>query len=129
MKRSTSSYLESLTVGKRIGALAACVLIACALAACSGSGAESAGINLSPTARVAALGNDLKLRVVIDTNNAAASGMPCTGLGADGASCSRGRLILENTGSGRLMAGGWTLYVHSIHSIRRILMVDHPAFA
>jgi hexosaminidase len=100
--------------------IASCVLTAC------GDSSDSNPANLSPTARAAALGENLMVRVEIDTNDAAKSGTHCADLGADWASCARGKLILENTGGRALAAGGWTLYVHSI---RRILMVEHPAFA
>ncbi|BAN23128.1 family 20 glycosylhydrolase [Caballeronia insecticola] len=94
------------------------------LTSCGGSNSGSA--NLTPSARAAALGENLQMRVEIDTNDAATSGTNCADLGADWASCARGKLILENTGGRSLAAGGWTLYVHSI---RRILAVEHPAFA
>ncbi len=97
----------------------------CLVAAC-GDSSDSGSANLSPTARAAALGENLMVRVDIDGNDAAKSGTNCADLGADWASCARGKLILENTGSRSLAAGGWTLYVYSI---RRILMVEHPAFA
>ncbi|WP_321791114.1 family 20 glycosylhydrolase [Caballeronia sp. J97] len=103
----------------------AIVATSCLVTAC-GDSSDSGSANLSPTARAAALGANLMVRVEIDTNDAAKSGTNCADLGADWASCARGKLILENTGSRSLAAGGWTLYVHSI---RRILMVEHPAFA
>jgi hexosaminidase len=98
---------------------------ACLMTAC-GDNSDSGPTNLSPTARAAALAENLMVRVEIDANDATKSGTNCADLGADWASCARGKLILENTGTRSLAAGGWTLYVHSI---RRILMVDHPAFA
>ncbi|WP_244158662.1 family 20 glycosylhydrolase [Caballeronia fortuita] len=101
------------------------VAASCFVAACGG-GSDASSANLSPTARAAALGKNLMVRVEIDTNDAAKSGTNCADLGADWASCARGQLILENTGSRVMAAGGWTLYVHSI---RRILMIEHPAFA
>ncbi|WP_232477659.1 family 20 glycosylhydrolase [Caballeronia calidae] len=99
--------------------------MSCFLTAC-GDSSSSGSDNLSPTARAAALGENLMVRVDIDANDAAKSGTNCADLGADWASCARGKLILENTGGRSIAAGGWTLYVHSI---RRILMVEHPAFA
>ncbi len=88
----------------------------CLVAAC-GDSSDSGSANLSPTARAAALGENLMVRVDIDGNDAAKSGTNCADLGADWASCARGKLILENTGSRSLPAGGWTLYVHSIRRI------------
>ncbi|KXU86651.1 beta-N-acetylhexosaminidase [Caballeronia megalochromosomata] len=101
------------------------IATACLMTAC-GDNSDSGPTNLSPTARAAALAENLMVRVEIDANDATKSGTNCADLGADWASCARGKLILENTGTRSLAAGGWTLYVHSI---RRILMVDHPAFA
>nr|WP_306806003.1 family 20 glycosylhydrolase [Caballeronia sp. BR00000012568055] len=108
---------------KRIGCGVAAFVAACAIAACSGSSDSNSG-NLSPTARVAALGGNLMVRVSVDANDAGKSGTDCASLGADSASCARGRLVLENTGSTSLAAGNWTLY---IHSIRRILSIDNPS--
>jgi len=105
---------------------AALIATACLMTAACGDSSDSSATNLSPTARAAALGENLKVRVEIDANDAAKSGTNCADLGADWASCARGKLILENTGGRSLASGGWTLYVHSI---RRILMVEHPGFA
>jgi hexosaminidase len=123
MKQFRGKYLGWLNFSRTMLALAAS---SCLMAACSGGGSESGAVNLSPTARVAALGGNLMLRVAIDANDAAKSGTNCADLGADWASCARGRLILENTGSTSLPAGGWTLYVHSI---RRILAIEHAGFS
>lgn len=75
----------------------------------------------------AALGQSLSLKMAVDTNKGAAAGAPCADLGADWASCLKGRLILENRGGEAVPAGsGWSLY---LHSIRRILQLDSPDFA
>nr|AAN79723.1 chitinase [Chromobacterium violaceum] len=75
----------------------------------------------------AALGQSLSMRVAVDSNRGAAAGAPCSDLGADWASCLKGRLILENQGGQAVPAGGgWSLY---LHSIRRILKLDTPQFA
>ncbi|SAL61764.1 beta-N-acetylhexosaminidase [Caballeronia peredens] len=120
MKQSRSNHL-----GIRIFLTTTAIVASVLLASCSG-GSGSGSVDLTPSARAAALGENLLVRVEIDTNDAAASGTNCADFGADWASCARGKLILENTGGRSLAAGGWTLYVHSI---RRILMVEHPAFA
>ncbi len=93
------------------------VAASCLIAACSGGDSNFAG--LSPTARVAMLGGNLMVRVAIDANDAAKSGTDCAALGADWASRARGRLILVNTGSTCLAAGGWTFYVHRADSTGR----------
>jgi hexosaminidase len=120
MRQFRSKYLGKRTLSAFAIAAASCLMAAC------GNSSDSGSVNLSPTARAAALGENLMVRVEIDTNDAAKTGINCANLGADWASCARGKLILENTGTRSLAAGGWTLYVHSI---RRILMVDHPAFS
>ncbi|AXE32708.1 beta-N-acetylhexosaminidase [Chromobacterium phragmitis] len=75
----------------------------------------------------AELGRGLALKVAVDSNKGAAAGAPCADLGADWASCLKGRLILENHGGQAVPAGGgWSLY---LHSIRRILKLDTPQFA
>ncbi|BBP96214.1 chitobiase [Burkholderia sp. SFA1] len=119
MKQVISNYLGKLILSS------VAVAVSCLLTACGGS-SDPDSANLSPIARAAVLGDNLMVRVAIDTNDAAKSGTNCAGLGADWASCARGKLILENAGGRSIAAGGWTLYVHSI---RRILMVEHPAFA
>jgi hexosaminidase len=68
------------------------------------------------------LSTNLALRVAIDNNHAAAAGVPCADLGADGASCATGRLILTNQGREPIASGGWKLY---LHSIRRLLKLDY----
>ncbi|OQS23795.1 family 20 glycosylhydrolase [Chromobacterium violaceum] len=74
----------------------------------------------------AALGQSLSLKIAVDSNKGAAAGAPCADLGADWASCLKGRLILENKGGQAVPAGGgWNLY---LHSIRRILKLDTPQF-
>lgn len=80
-----------------------------------------------PQAELAArLSNGLALRVAVDNNHAAAAGVPCADLGADGAACATGRLILQNRGHQAIADGGWKLY---LHSIRRLLRIDRPGFA
>ncbi len=108
---------------RRIIRNAVIAVASCLMVACSGGSSDSSAFNLLPTARIASLGNNLMVRVAVDTDDAAKSGTNCADLGSDWASCARGRLILQNTGSTSLSAGGWTLYVHSI---RRILMIEHP---
>ncbi|KND56442.1 hypothetical protein BPUN_0549 [Candidatus Paraburkholderia kirkii] len=71
------------------------VVASCLLTACGGS-SDSGSTNLPPSARAAALGENLIVRVEIDTNDAAKSGTNCTDLGAERASCARGKLVLEN---------------------------------
>ncbi|WP_322047184.1 family 20 glycosylhydrolase [Paraburkholderia sp. J67] len=93
------------------------------LAACSGSDDISTG---AANAQAGMLATSLKLSVAVDTNDASESGVSCANLGADWASCARGRLILENRGTESLSAGGWTLY---IHSIRRVLAIDNAAIS
>jgi hexosaminidase len=107
---------------------AGAILIAasCLVAACSGSSGDPSATDMSSTERVASLGNNLMVRVAVDADDAAKSGTDCAALGADSASCARGRLILQNTGSTLLSSGGWTLYVHSI---RRILSIGNPSFS
>jgi hexosaminidase len=78
------------------------------------------------TALAALLANDLMLRVSVDNNDAAKAGVPCANLGADWGSCATGRLILVNSGQTRITGDGWKLY---LHSIRRLLKVDHPDFS
>lgn len=119
MRQWASHYL-GIPILKALGI----VVMACLLVSCGGSSSDADADRLAPAARVAAIGDALTVRVAIDVNDAAASGTNCADLGADWASCARGRLILENSGARRLAAGGWTLYVHSI---RRLLMVAHPA--
>ncbi|CAG9239928.1 N,N'-diacetylchitobiase [Paraburkholderia tropica] len=103
--------------------MACCAMLAVlALGAC-GSSLDS---SKSPGAQAAKLGDSLKLSVAIDTNDASQAGVSCANLGADWASCARGRLILENRGSEPVSAGGWTLY---LHSIRRVLAIDNAAIA
>lgn len=121
MRRWVSHYL-----GIPISRAAAIVVTACIVASCGGSSSDADASRLSPAARAAAIGDALTVRVAIDVNDAAATGTNCADLGADWASCARGRLILENGGARKLAAGGWTLYVHSI---RRLLMIEHPAIA
>ncbi|WP_299699447.1 carbohydate-binding domain-containing protein, partial [Caballeronia sp.] len=72
------------------------------------------------------LASDLMLRVSIDNNDAAKAGVPCADLGADSGSCATGRLILVNEGLTRITGDSWKLY---LHSIRRLLKIDHPDFA
>ncbi|OHX16335.1 family 20 glycosylhydrolase [Chromobacterium sphagni] len=87
--------------------------------------AWSAGSWAAPDA--GQLGQSLFMRVAVDSNKGAAAGAPCSDLGADWASCLKGRLILENKGGQAVPAGGgWSLY---LHSIRRILKLDTPDFA
>lgn len=109
----------------RARALMAIVVTSWFLTACHG-GNDLQINNAQAHALAQSLGSSLKLSVAIDANNAAANGVPCASLGADWASCARGRLILENRGAQDLSAGGWTLYVHSI---RRILSVDNAGIA
>jgi len=78
---------------------------------------------VKPAALAALLSSSLALRVAIDNNNGAAAGVPCADLGADGAACATGRLILTNQGRQSIVGGGWTLY---LHSIRRLLKLDAP---
>lgn len=85
-----------------------------------------AGAKSADTALAALLANDLMLRVSIDNNDAAKAGVPCADLGADAAACATGRFVLVNTGQARITGDGWKLY---LHSIRRILSIDHPNFA
>ena len=60
-----------------------------------------------PADLAARLSNGLALRVAVDNNHAAAAGVPCADLGADGAACATGRLILQNRGTRRSpMAAG-----------------------
>ena len=80
----------------------------------------------SPAALTALLASSLALRVAIDNNHANAAGVPCADLGADGAACATGHLILTNQGNKPIWAGGWKLY---LHSIRRLLKLDNPNFA
>lgn len=112
------------TMLRALGVSAAIVATSCVMTACGGS--NSNDVSATAKTRVGALGDNLMVRVAIDGNDAAKQGVDCAGVGADWASCARGRLILENTGTASLAAGDWTLYVHSI---RRILMIDHPAFS
>jgi hexosaminidase len=72
------------------------------------------------------LASDLMLRVSIDNNDAAKAGVPCADLGADSGSCATSRLILVNEGLTRITGDSWKLY---LHSIRRLLKIDHPDFA
>ncbi|WP_186140990.1 family 20 glycosylhydrolase [Burkholderia gladioli] len=90
-----------------------------------GAQARPPGGILSPFLLSAQLGRDLMLHYAIDNNNANAAGVPCADLGADSASCATGRLILENRGQARISGDGWKLY---LHSIRRLLRIDHPGF-
>ncbi|KND59025.1 Beta-hexosaminidase [Candidatus Paraburkholderia schumanniana] len=120
MKQFRSKYLDMRNL------LVIATVATSALMRACGDGSDAGSAILSPTARAAMLGENLMVRVMTDTNEAAKSGTNCADLGADWASCARGKLILENAGGRSLVAGGWTLYVHSI---RRILMIEHPAFA
>lgn len=88
------------------------------------AGATPAAVQ--PASLAAALSNGLALRVAVDNNHAAAAGVPCADLGADGAACATGRLILQNRGHQVIADGGWKLY---LHSIRRLLRIDRPGFA
>ncbi|WP_321965170.1 family 20 glycosylhydrolase [Paraburkholderia sp. J7] len=107
----------------RLAAVLCALTAALSLAACSGSDDSSAGATQAQAQRIA---SSLKLSVAIDTNDATQSGVSCANLGADWASCARGRLILENLGTERVSAGGWALYMHSI---RRILAIDNAAIS
>ncbi|HDR9188491.1 beta-N-acetylhexosaminidase [Burkholderia vietnamiensis] len=81
---------------------------------------------MQPADLAALLSNGLALRVAVDNNHAAATGVPCADLGADGAACATGRLFLQNRGHRPIADGGWKLY---LHSIRRLLRIDRPGFA
>ncbi|KVR74025.1 beta-N-acetylhexosaminidase [Burkholderia vietnamiensis] len=81
---------------------------------------------MQPADLAALLSNGLALRVAVDNNHAAAAGVPCADLGADGAACATGRLFLQNRGHQPIADGGWKLY---LHSIRRLLRIDRPGFA
>ncbi len=89
----------------RARALMAIVVTSWFLTACHG-GNDLQINNAQAHALAQSLGSSLKLSVAIDANNAAANGVPCASLGADWASCARGRLILENRGAQDLSAGG-----------------------
>lgn len=90
------------------------------------SAADPARSESSAAALAATLASNLALRVAIDDNEAAKAGVPCADLGADWASCLKGRLILENKGQQQITGDGWKLY---LHSIRRLLTLDHPGVA
>lgn len=91
-----------------------------------GSPAPVAPVKPADAALTALLADNLMLRVSVDNNDAAKAGVPCADLGADAASCATGRLILVNSGQTRITGDGWKLY---LHSIRRLLKIDHPDFA
>jgi hexosaminidase len=91
------------------------------LGGCSGGGD---GNQTQTSAQAGMLAQSLKLSFAIDDNSANQHGVLCANLGADWASCARGRLILENQGTQPVAAGGWTLYMHSI---RRVLSIDNAA--
>ncbi|WP_408734308.1 family 20 glycosylhydrolase [Paraburkholderia bannensis] len=103
------------------------VFVLCVLAAVLAlTGCGSSVDTTAASAQAGTLADSLKLSVAIDTNDASQMGVSCANLGADWASCARGRLILENLGSKPVSAGGWTLY---LHSIRRVLAIDNAAIA
>lgn len=116
----------------RLGCLAAAAAVlspaavSAPLASAGASAANVAATIVSPAALAARLSNDLALRVAIDNNHAASAGVPCADLGADGAACATGRLILTNQGREPITDGGWKLY---LHSIRRLLKLDYPGVA
>ncbi|WP_323122959.1 family 20 glycosylhydrolase [Burkholderia alba] len=91
-----------------------------------GGNAVPGSPSANPAALAATLADNLALRVAVDNNNAAAAGVPCADLGADGASCATGRLIFSDRGHARVDGNGAKLY---LHSIRRLLRIDHPGFA
>jgi hexosaminidase len=91
-----------------------------------GSTAFVVPANPADSALTALLADNLMLRVAVDNNDAAKAGVPCADLGADSASCVTGRLILVNSGQTRITGDGWKLY---LHSIRRLLKIDHPDFS
>ncbi|MFD1561183.1 family 20 glycosylhydrolase [Paraburkholderia silviterrae] len=111
---------------RRACTLTAIAAASCILAACHGDNDTPQVDNTSAHALTQTVSQNLKLSIAIDANKAAANGVACASLGADWASCARGRLILENNGTQNLAAGGWTLYVHSI---RRLLSIDNASIA
>ncbi|MBY4830838.1 family 20 glycosylhydrolase [Burkholderia dolosa] len=122
--------IPSIVAGLLVAALPACATFAQsappAPAAPPAAAAAAASPAVSPAELAAVLSNGLALRVAVDNNHAAAAGVPCADLGADGAACATGRLILQNRGHRTIAAGGWRLY---LHSIRRLLRIDRPGFA
>ena len=123
MKRT----LPSLIAGLLIAVLSPAAISAAPASAAAGANAGTAQAAAAQAASLATLlSNGLALRVAVDNNHAAAAGVPCADLGADGAACATGRLILQNRGHAAIADGGWKLY---LHSIRRLLRIDRPGFA
>src|SRR5207253_9006383 len=85
----------------------------------AGAIAGTARAAMQPADLAALLSNGLALRVSVDNNHAAAAGVPCADLGADGAACATGRLFLQNRGHQPIADGGWKLYLHSIRRLLR----------
>lgn len=110
MKRTLPSLLASLL----IAVLSPAVSAAQPAPAASGATAGTALATAQAASLAALLSNGLALRVAVDNNHAATAGVPCADLGADGAACATGRLILQNRGHQAIADGGWRLYLHSI---------------
>lgn len=118
--------LSTLFAGLLIAALSPVALGALPASSAAIATAGTVRPPVPPADLAALLSNGLALRVAVDNNHAAAAGVPCADLGADGAACATGRLILQNRGHQAIADGGWKLY---LHSIRRLLRIDRPGFA
>ncbi|HDR9115448.1 TPA: carbohydate-binding domain-containing protein, partial [Burkholderia territorii] len=120
------STFPSLLTGLLIAALLPAASCAEPVLMSAGATAGAARPATQPADLATLLSNGLALRVAVDNNHAASAGVPCADLGADGAACATGRLILQNRGHQTITDGGWKLY---LHSIRRLLRIDRPGFA
>ncbi|WP_241021448.1 carbohydate-binding domain-containing protein, partial [Burkholderia sp. Ac-20344] len=118
--------LPTLFAGLLVAALSPVALGALPASSAAVATAGAVRPPVPPADLAARLSNGLALRVAVDNNHAAAAGVPCADLGADGAACATGRLILQNRGHQAIADGGWKLY---LHSIRRLLRIDRPGFA
>ncbi|GGY17539.1 family 20 glycosylhydrolase [Paludibacterium paludis] len=71
------------------------------------------------------LAANLAFRIGITDNQAGSHGTDCASLGADWATCYKAEFTLSNVGKTPVAGDGWSLY---LHSIRRLLKIDHPGF-
>ncbi|WP_429861091.1 carbohydate-binding domain-containing protein, partial [Burkholderia cenocepacia] len=89
-----------------IAVLSPAAISAAPASAAAGANAGTAQAAAAQAASLATLlSNGLALRVAVDNNHAAAAGVPCADLGADGAACATGRLILQNRGHAAIADG------------------------
>ncbi|MDI9682837.1 beta-N-acetylhexosaminidase, partial [Burkholderia cenocepacia] len=92
--------------GLLIAVLSPAAISAAPASAAAGANAGTAQAAAAQAASLATLlSNGLALRVAVDNNHAAAAGVPCADLGADGAACATGRLILQNRGHAAIADG------------------------